>query len=83
MADLDPAFGVLDPDEQKLLKSEILEQTLEDAWANEKLARGLTVLFEGRRVAPGSGSFVDRIIPLCGFLDLRPRVCTFQADLLY
>lgn len=69
LAGLDPAFGILDADEQRLLKAEVLDETLEEAWADEALAQGLTVLFGGRRVQPGTNSFVDRIIPLSEFLD--------------
>lgn len=69
LIDLNPAFGMLGPDEQRLLKSEILEQTLEQAWSDEKLSPGLESLFKGRRIQHGTNSFVDRIIPLAEFLD--------------
>ncbi|MHC5083172.1 MAG: 3'-5' exonuclease, partial [Planctomycetota bacterium] len=36
---------------------------------DSSLAQGLEILFAGRRIAPGTGSFVDRIIPLSEFLD--------------
>ena len=68
-AGVDPAFGILDADEQRLLKSEILVETLEAAWGEPQLAEALRVLFAGRRIQPGTGSFVDRIIPLSAFLD--------------
>lgn len=68
-ADVDPAFGILDPDEQRLLKSEVLRETLEQAWAEPSLADAMRTLFAGRRVQAGTGSFVDRIIPLSAFLD--------------
>ncbi|OQY06013.1 MAG: helicase-exonuclease AddAB subunit AddA [Planctomycetales bacterium 4572_13] len=69
LIDLDPAFGILDADEQRLLKAELLEDTLEDVWADKALAKDLESLFAGRRIQPGTGSFVDQIIPLAGFLD--------------
>jgi ATP-dependent helicase/nuclease subunit A len=69
LTDLDPAFGILDADEQRLLKGELLEETLEEAWADETLTKDLESLFAGRRVQPGTGSFVDLIIPLTEFLD--------------
>jgi ATP-dependent helicase/nuclease subunit A len=69
LIDLDPTFGILDSDEQRLLKAELLEKTLQQAWDNKAMADGLEALFEGRRIAPGTGSFVDRIIPLSEFLD--------------
>ena len=68
-ADVDPMFGILDNDEQQLLKSEVLEATLEAAWQEPPLAEGLRVLFAGRRIQPGTGSFVDRLLPLSAFLD--------------
>jgi len=68
-ADVDPAFAILDPDEQRLLKSEVLQETLEQAWAEPSLAEAMRILFAGRRVQAGTGSFVDRIIPLSAFLD--------------
>ncbi len=69
LVDLDPAFGILDADEQRLLKADLLEDTLEDAWADKATAKDLEALFAGRRVQPGTNSFVDMIIPLTGFLD--------------
>jgi ATP-dependent helicase/nuclease subunit A len=69
LTDLDPAFGIIDADEQRLLKHEILLETLEEAWADTKLAQALEVLFDGRRIQPGTNSFIDRIIPLSEFLD--------------
>ena len=69
LIDLNPTFGILDADEQRLLKTELLEKILEEAWADESLASGLEILFEGRRIQPGTGSFVDKIIPLSEFLD--------------
>ncbi|MHC4961519.1 MAG: UvrD-helicase domain-containing protein, partial [Planctomycetota bacterium] len=69
LIDLDPAFGILDADEQRLLKAELLADTLEDAWADDAMTKDLESLFAGRRVQPGTGSFVDLIIPLTEFLD--------------
>lgn len=78
LIDLDPTFGILDTDEQRLLKAELLDKTLQQAWEDETLAQGLEVLFEGRRIQPGTGSFVDRIIPLSEFLD-----CVVSRDAFY
>ena len=68
-ADIDPAFGIIDADEQRLLKSETLDETLEAAWQQPALAEAMRSLFAGRRIQPGTGSFVDKIIPLSAFLD--------------
>ena len=67
--DIDPAFGIIDADEQRLLKSEVLNETLEAAWEEPALAEAMRDLFAGRRIQPGTGSFVDKIIPLSAFLD--------------
>ena len=69
LIELDPTFGILDADEQRLLKAELLEETLEAAWTDEAMGTDLEILFAGRRVQPGTGSFVDMIIPLTEFLD--------------
>ncbi|MCI0499304.1 MAG: helicase-exonuclease AddAB subunit AddA [Planctomycetales bacterium] len=69
LTDLDPAFGIINADEQQLLKAETLIEALEEAWADETLAEGLRVLFDGRKIQPGRNSFIDRIIPLSEFLD--------------
>ena len=68
-ADIDPAFAIIDADEQRLLKSEVLDETLEAAWQEPPLAEAMRTLFAGRRIQPGTGSFVDKIIPLSAFLD--------------
>lgn len=68
-ADIDPAFGIIDADEQRLLKSETLEAVLEAAWQEPELAPAMRELFAGRRLQPGTRSFVDKIIPLSAFLD--------------
>ncbi|HDS85648.1 MAG TPA: helicase-exonuclease AddAB subunit AddA [Phycisphaerales bacterium] len=67
--EIDPAFAIIDEDEQRLLKSEVLESTLEAAWQDAALAEAMRVLFAGRRIQPGTRSFVDKIIPLSAFLD--------------
>lgn len=69
LVNLDPTFGILDADEQQLIKADLLEDTLEDAWADREMAGKMETLFAGRRVQPGTGSFVDQIIPLNAFLD--------------
>ena len=69
VAGIDAAFGIIDEDEQRLLKAESLETMLEAAWQDQHLAQALRILFEGRRIQPGTRSFVDLIIPLSDFLD--------------
>ena len=69
LIDLDPTFGILDADEQQLLKTDLLEEILEDAWADTESKNDFEALFAGRRVQPSTGSFVDHIIALNDFLD--------------
>lgn len=69
VAGIDAAFGIIDEDEQRLLKAESLETMLEAAWQDQHLAQAMRILFEGRRIQPGTRSFVDLIIPLSDFLD--------------
>lgn len=69
LINLDPAFGIIDEDEQRLVKHEVLSEMLEEAWSDEQLAPAMRMLFDGRRIQTGSGSFIDRIIPLAEFLD--------------
>ena len=65
---LDPAFGVLDEDEQRLLKAEVLEKTIEWAWTQSHLAEGLGQLLR-RRDLRSTGGFMDKIIAVSNFLD--------------
>jgi len=65
---LDPAFGIIDGDEQKLLKAEIMDKTLDWAWRQADLAPGLEQLLYGRQLRTNDG-FVAKIIALSDFLD--------------
>ncbi len=38
---LDPTFGIIDADEAKLLKTEILEKTIDWAWKQNNIAEAL------------------------------------------
>ncbi|MEK7994770.1 MAG: UvrD-helicase domain-containing protein, partial [Planctomycetota bacterium] len=66
--DLDPTFGVIDGDEQKLLKSEVLERTIDRAWEQEDLRTALEQLFR-RRDLRAHGGFPSQIVQLSDFLD--------------
>ena len=52
VAGIDAAFGIIDEDEQRLLKAESLETMLEAAWQDQHLAQAMRILFEGRRIQP-------------------------------
>ncbi|MCK5473688.1 MAG: UvrD-helicase domain-containing protein, partial [Planctomycetes bacterium] len=65
---LDPTFGIIDSDEQKLIKADALEKTIEWAWQQNNLANGLKQLFDGRDLRINDG-FITKIISLSDFLD--------------
>ena len=46
--DLDPTFGVINADEAKLLKAEVLEKTIDWAWQQSHLIQGLQQLLRRR-----------------------------------
>ncbi len=65
---LDPTFGIIDGDEAKLLKAEVLERTIEWAWQQSNLRAALEQLFY-RRDLRTTGGFGAKIIGLSDFLD--------------
>jgi len=65
---LDPAFEIIDGDEQRLLKADVLEKTIDWAWAQADLAQGLQQLFYRRNLQTIRG-FPANIISLSNFLD--------------
>jgi ATP-dependent helicase/nuclease subunit A len=65
---LDPTFGIIDEDEQRLLKSEVLEKTIDWAWQQSNLRGALEQLLRRRDLRTGDG-FLSKIIMLSNFLD--------------
>ncbi len=65
---LDPTFGVIDADEQKLLKTEVLEKTIDDLWQQSSIRGPLEQLLYRRDLRINDG-FLTRIIELSDFLD--------------
>jgi len=65
---LDPAFGVIDEDQQYLLKTEVLEQTVRWAWDRPDLRGPLKELLYGRDLRT-DGGFLNVIIEISDFLD--------------
>ena len=65
---LDPSFRLIDSDEQCLLKSEALEDTLEWAWREPSLGQALPELFH-RRPLQGPKGFTAGIIAIHDFLE--------------
>jgi ATP-dependent helicase/nuclease subunit A len=68
---LDPTFGVLDADEARLLKTEVLEKTIDWAWQQEHLAEALRQLLVRRDLRTTDG-FLTSIIRISDFLDGVP-----------
>jgi len=65
---LDPTFAVVDADEAKLLKAEVLEKTIDWAWQQSNLVPRLEQLFSRRDLRTSEG-FLAKIIELNDFLD--------------
>lgn len=65
---LDPTFRVIDGDEQKLLKAEVLEKTVDWAWRQSNLKAAIEQLFYRRDLRTNEG-FLSKIIELSDFLD--------------
>ena len=65
---LDPTFRVIDGDEQKLLKAEVLEKTIDWAWQQSNLQQALERLLYRRDLRTNDG-FLAKIIALSNFLD--------------
>ena len=65
---LDPTFGVIDGDEQKLLKTEALEKTIDWAWEQSSLETALEQLLYRRDLRANDG-FLTKIIYISDFLD--------------
>jgi ATP-dependent helicase/nuclease subunit A len=68
---LDPTFRVLDADEAKLLKAEVLEKTIDFGWQQEHLAAALRQLLSRRDLRTTDG-FLTSIIRISDFLDGVP-----------
>jgi len=80
---LDPAFRIIDADEAMLLKAEVLDETVEWAWAQANLVPALQGLLR-RRDLRDSGGFLASVIRLHEFLDgvaSRDRWCDLAERL--
>jgi len=79
---LDPTFRVIDSDEAKLLKAEVLEKTIDWAWEQDNLIQGLHQLLYRRDLRAKEG-FAAKIIDLSDFLNGLPsRRNWYQKALL-
>ncbi|MEA3225798.1 MAG: UvrD-helicase domain-containing protein, partial [Planctomycetota bacterium] len=66
--DLDPSFSVIDGDEQKLIKSEVLEKTIDRAWQQSDIRADLERLLYRRNLRTNDG-FLTKIADISDFLD--------------
>jgi ATP-dependent helicase/nuclease subunit A len=66
---IDPAFKIIDEDEQRLLKSTALDETIEWAWAQSNLSLSLQQFLYQRNIRGTKGNFLNKIIELSDFLD--------------
>ena len=65
---LDPTFRVIDADEARLLKAEVLEKTINWAWEQSNLVPALQQLLSRRDLRTNDG-FLAKVIELSDFLD--------------
>ena len=65
---LDPSFRIIDGDEQKLLKGEVLEKTIDWAWEQSELCQDLKHLLYRRDLRKNDG-FLSKVISLSEYLD--------------
>ena len=65
---LDPTFRVIDADEARLLKAEVLEKTIDWAWEQSNIRAALEHLLYRRDLRTNDG-FLARVIELSDFLD--------------
>lgn len=78
LLDLDPAFGIVDPDQQRLLQSEALLGSLQQAWTDSQMMEKMRTLFYRRHVQPSvSASFISRILDIRIFLESIPDSADF------
>lgn len=72
LAGLDPRFGILDPDQQKLIRAEAMTEAIETAWRNPAMADAMKTLFDGRPLRGRGNTFPDTMLRLTEFLDSVP-----------
>jgi len=65
---LDPTFRVIDADEARLLKAEVLEKTIDWVWEQSNLVPALQQLLSRRDLRTNDG-FLAKVIELSDFLD--------------
>ena len=66
---IDPQFKIIDTDEEKFIKTEILECVIEQAWCDPELADKMSLLLKGRNVKDISSGFLGSIIKVSEMLN--------------
>ncbi len=66
---LDPCYSIIDEDERRLLKGDILRQVIDQAWADETLASDLPALLQDRTVKARGDDFLATIPRISDFLE--------------
>jgi ATP-dependent helicase/nuclease subunit A len=69
LAGIDPAVRLIDEDEQRLLKSQMLERTVEWAWRQSSLVESLGEFLTGRNISAKGHSFLEHVLGISNFLD--------------
>ncbi|AQQ70304.1 ATP-dependent helicase/nuclease subunit A [Limihaloglobus sulfuriphilus] len=68
---LDPSFKVIDQDELMLIKTEVMESVLEDAWQRREMVESMGQLFAERKII-GSSDFTNAFISVADKLESVP-----------
>ena len=66
---IDPSFQIIDEDQRRLIRSMVLEEIVEQAWAEQDLAGGLNELLGGRNIQSSGEGFLKNIIRISELLD--------------
>ncbi|MBN1818715.1 MAG: UvrD-helicase domain-containing protein, partial [Sedimentisphaerales bacterium] len=66
--DIDPSFEILEGDQQRLLKTRILDEVIEQAWNDPALHANLAPLLAGRN-RQAAQSLLEQILGISDFLD--------------
>jgi ATP-dependent helicase/nuclease subunit A len=66
---VDPAARLIDEDERKLIRSQVLQETIDWAWQQPQMASPLTELLGGRNITGTTNNFLENILAISDFLD--------------
>ncbi len=66
---LDPCYSILDEDEKRLLRTDILRQVIDEAWNDPDLAGELPALFQDRSLRARGDDFLTTIVRMATFLE--------------